>query len=244
MTKEASALRKQWRRLTIDYQIYSIENDRAYYPYRYVIDSAEENLQNQQKLEISEEDQNYVDTSVKWSIINNKQYFDHLKDLVGKRNAGNTMARATLQTLRHRDGTAGEDLYLIDFRSGLVADKKTDSKMNFGVEKTARMKKLLTADDDKQYILFHNHPMSSPPSVSDLNSLYRYKDKIRFGIIVGHDGTIYKYTAPSVLINQEDVDIATKNFLKLGYSAKTSYEKAMGTLSLKFKFKMEIIKNE
>ena len=43
MEKEASAKRKQWRRLTKDYQIYSIENNRAYYPYRYVIDQTELN---------------------------------------------------------------------------------------------------------------------------------------------------------------------------------------------------------
>ncbi len=43
MEKEASALRKKWRILTKEYQIYSIEHDRAYYPYRYVIDRTEEN---------------------------------------------------------------------------------------------------------------------------------------------------------------------------------------------------------
>ena len=42
MTDDASALRKKWRRLTRDYQIYSIEHDRAFYRYRCVIDSAEE----------------------------------------------------------------------------------------------------------------------------------------------------------------------------------------------------------
>ena len=42
MEKEAAEKRKQWRRLTKDYQIYSIENDRAYYPYRYVIDRTEQ----------------------------------------------------------------------------------------------------------------------------------------------------------------------------------------------------------
>lgn len=41
MEKEAKALRKKWRILTKDYQIYSIEHDRAYYPYRYVIDRSE-----------------------------------------------------------------------------------------------------------------------------------------------------------------------------------------------------------
>lgn len=40
-TKEASVLRKRWRRLTIDYQIFSIENKRAFYRHRCVIDRAE-----------------------------------------------------------------------------------------------------------------------------------------------------------------------------------------------------------
>ena len=50
MDKEAKALRKKWRILTKDYQIYSIEHDRAYYPYRYVIDRSEE----EQKFELQE----------------------------------------------------------------------------------------------------------------------------------------------------------------------------------------------
>ncbi len=42
MDKEAKALRKKWRVLTKDYQIYSLEHNRAYYPYRYVVDREEE----------------------------------------------------------------------------------------------------------------------------------------------------------------------------------------------------------
>ena len=41
MEKEAKELRKKWRTLTKDYQIYSVENDRAYYPYRCTIDRVE-----------------------------------------------------------------------------------------------------------------------------------------------------------------------------------------------------------
>ena len=45
MTKEAATLRKKWRALTLDYEIYSVEHDRAYYPYRCVIDRTEEESQ-------------------------------------------------------------------------------------------------------------------------------------------------------------------------------------------------------
>ncbi len=38
MQKEAAALRKKWRILTREYQMYSIDHDRAFYPYRCAID--------------------------------------------------------------------------------------------------------------------------------------------------------------------------------------------------------------
>ena len=39
--KDASFLRKKWRVAQANYQAYSLQNGRAYYPYRYIIDEAE-----------------------------------------------------------------------------------------------------------------------------------------------------------------------------------------------------------
>lgn len=39
--EEAAKLRKQWRRETALYKAYSLENNRAFYPYRYIIDETE-----------------------------------------------------------------------------------------------------------------------------------------------------------------------------------------------------------
>ncbi len=39
--EEASALRKEWRILAQEYQIYSIDHDRAYYPYRCALEKEE-----------------------------------------------------------------------------------------------------------------------------------------------------------------------------------------------------------
>ena len=242
MEKEAAAIRKQWRKLTVDYQTYSMEHDRAFYQYRCVIDEAEEVQSTPaSKGEVSTKT---VDTSVNWSIINNKPYFDRLRQLGGKRTVGNTLASSVLHALQHRDGTRGEDLYLIDARSGILADKNTSSKQELGVEKSARMEKLLFAQDDKQYILFHNHPMSSPPSVSDLNSLYQYRDKIQFGVIVGHDGTIYKYTAPVEKIDATILNSAFRHYESMGYSRQTAREKAYFDLSKKYGFNLEVIRDE
>lgn len=244
MTKEAAALRRKWRRLTVDYQIYSMEHDRAYYPYRCVIDSAETAVPEKPVFVVSEFDPSeMVDISVKWSIINNKPYFDRLRAVAGKKTIGKSVARVTLEALRHRDGTKGEDLYLIDARSGIVVSKNVDSTTELGVEKTPRMKRLLTEDDDRSFILFHNHPMSSPPSIVDLNSLFQHP-KISFGIVVGHDGTIYKYTAPNQEIPSNALDIAIFHYENMGYSHITARQKAYERLRKQYGFSMEVIPND
>lgn len=248
MTNEAAALRKRWRRLTADYEIFSIEHKRAFYRYRCVIDRAEEVPVSSQPIganivENSKNSSTGVDTSVNWSIINNKKYFDQFKTITEKRNTAKSLSRAVMTTLRHRDHTKREDLYLIDLRSGVVAAKNLESKEDLKVGKTAKMEKLLSTEDEKQYILFHNHPMSSPPSVADLNSLYK-NPKIKFGVIVGHNGTIYKYTAPCEKIREDDIEITKKHFLKLGYTQKTAERQAYDILSRKYKFKLEEIANE
>ncbi len=239
MTKEAAALRKNWRKLTIDYQIYSMDHNRAYYPYRYRIDRAEEVSPTASKETTSSEK---LDTSVNWSIINNKQYFDKIRNLGGKKTVGNTLASSVLHTLRHRNNTKGEDLYLIDVRSGVVAAKNTSSKEELGVERTARMMKLLSAQDDRKYILFHNHPQSSPPSITDLNLLYWNHNKIKFGVIVGHDGTIYKYTAPKREIPKGLWEVCCSEYLNQRYSQQTAEEKAFEDIRVSFEFNLEIIK--
>ena len=244
MDKEASAVRKKWRRLTKDYQIYSVENNRAYYPYRYVIDRSEEVTATAISTVSEESATETVDNSVNWSIINNKQYFDNLKSFIGgKRTVINAITRIFLISLQHRDRTDKEDLYLVDARTGQEAAKNTTSVERLKVLPTERMTRLLKKEDGKQYLLFHNHPLSSPPSVADLNSLYK-NPKIKFGIIAGHNGTVYKYTAPKEALQEDDLALAEKHFLSLGYSRESARDKAYKKLQEKYGFTLEVLKNE
>lgn len=167
-----------------------------------------------------------VDISVKWSIINNKQYFDRLKSFLGtKRAVSNTIAAVAFKALRHRDHSDREDLYLIDARTGKEEARNVTATERLKVPPTEQMKKLLAQDNDKQYVLFHNHPLSSPPSVADLNSLYK-NPKIKLGVIVGHDGTAYKYTAPKEEMEEHVVNVAVGHYLSQGYSYKTAEKRA------------------
>ena len=227
------------------YEIYSVEHDRAYYPYRCVIDRAESiDFQNEKQISESDNPTKTVDFSVKWSIINNKEYFEILKTFIGeKRTVANTVATVALRALRHRDRSDREDLYLIDARNGKEVAKNTSSAERLKVLPTEHMKGLLEKDDGKQYILFHNHPLSSPPSVADLNSLYK-NPKIKFGVIVGHNGTAYKYTAPKEQIEERELKIAIVGYLSFGYSQKTAERRAWLDLANKYNFILEFRENE
>ena len=242
MEKEAKDLRKKWRVLTREYQMYSIDHNRAFYPYRCVIDRSEQTegiTTNSTVLEESAAEM--VDNPVNWSIINNKQYFDTLKEFVGgKRTIGKTIAHVALKALQHRDHSDREDLYLIDARTGQEVAKNVKATERLKVFPTERMKQLLGKDDGRQYIIFHNHPLSSPPSAVDFNSLYK-NPKIKFGVIVGHDGTVYKYTAPKEIFPEIDLKISIIKHKKYGLSEEGAIKKAYEELSKIYGFSLEVL---
>ena len=64
--------------------------------------------------------------------------------------------------------------------------------------------------------------------------------KIKYGIIVGHNGTLYKYTAPSSEIPEDDLDLLVKKYRSMNYLEETAREKAYKVMMKKYNFKMEI----
>ena len=90
--------------------------------------------------------------------------------------------------LTHRNGTDGEDLYIIDSKGELVL-RKIAGKNELGVSITK--KESLEIREKGKCIGIHNHPTNIPPTGSDFSaSGYRRYD---FGIVVTHSGRVYKY---------------------------------------------------
>ena len=183
-----------------------------------------------------------VDCAVLWKHINNKKHKDNVVNLVGDVTVGKAVSNIENEILKHRAGTEHEDLYLVDARTGKTVAKNTQSKDILKVKSTKEMRDLLSTDDERQYVLIHNHPYGSPPSIADLNSLVK-NQKIQYAIIVGHNGTVYKYTAPSSEIPTDDLDLLIKRYRSMNYSEDTAKEKAYNTMMKKYNFKMEIYKD-
>lgn len=183
------------------------------------------------------------DCAVSWKAINTKAHNDGIRSLVGNNSViGKAISNIETEMLKHRQGTEYEDLYLIDSRTGKVVAKNTTSQALLKVSKTKEIEDALLASDERSYILVHNHPYSSPPSVADLNSLFK-NPKIQYGIIIGHNGIVYKYTAPSIEIDEKILDIALQRYRNMKYTQDTSLKMAYDDLSKKFRFNLEVIQS-
>ncbi len=100
------------------------------------------------------------------------------------------MSQEARKMLHHRTGTLYEDLSFIDSKTG-----KYITRNDYNVEKevmpSKRMIKMVEEAEPYSIIAIHNHPTSSTPSMSDINSAW--KKKYKYGLIACHNGNIFKY---------------------------------------------------
>ncbi|MCQ2521943.1 MAG: helix-turn-helix domain-containing protein [Lachnospiraceae bacterium] len=95
------------------------------------------------------------------------------------------------EMLHHRTGTEYEDMYWLDMRTCSIICSKLDETNTSEIRHTKSIDKLLK--NQASVLAMHTHPHSMPPSADDFNTFYRAGYKM--GIVVCHDGTVYRYSA-------------------------------------------------
>lgn len=124
------------------------------------------------------------------SIINSNAYDKKFEKIDSDKKITRKIKSSARDMLRHRDGTFFEDLAFINSETGevMVSD-------NYEVEQKAKvtksMKSMIKSTKPQSIIAVHNHPESSPPSYSDIYACEVRKYK--YGIVVSHNGDIWKY---------------------------------------------------
>ena len=117
--------------------------------------------------------------------------------------------------LEHRSGSRDEDLAFIDSVTG-----KSIVNENYNMESKAKpsraMLKMLNDANHKTVIAIHNHPGSSVPSLADI--MVCKNRKYKYGLVVCHDGTIYKYSVDEEKFNKIMANYALERLEKTGYS--------------------------
>lgn len=100
------------------------------------------------------------------------------------------------ETLEHRSGTHFEDLSYISKNKKKWEINKTydfydEEKHKSACKPNKAMKKMLREEPKFSVIGLHNHPESSVPSLPDI--YLSKKRNYAYGLVIGHDGTIFKY---------------------------------------------------
>lgn len=146
-----------------------------------------------ERLEKEESHKNIVrKTQIDKKFINSAKFTKKFEKLNESEVVIKEIKKQSVDMLNHRNGTLFEDLVFINSKTG---ETLVSNQMNLkqAIRPTKKMNKLLKRSEPNTVIAIHNHPESSLPSLSDIGLAYARKYK--YGLVVGHNGTVYKYAA-------------------------------------------------
>ena len=159
-------------------------------------------------------------------FVKSKAYKDKFAGLTGNPTADMALWKACVSCLTHRNGTDGEDLYLVSVVDGAVKATNTSSGSLTGIPVNRSMADAFREND--RYTLFsvHDHPSNVPPTGSDLSAA-GYRGHAG-GVVALHDGDVYYYSCRGATpFNGCSFDAFVESYLKKGYSTKEAVEKAL-----------------
>lgn len=178
-----------------------------------------------------------TDFAVKWDTVQSNNYQRKFQTLSESSEANQAAFVRAKWALNNRDGTNTEELYALDMRDGTEIARIADQHYPNGVMRTKQFdSRLYSAKaNGAKIMLIHNHPSGSPPSIGDFNALLSIPDG--YGITVGHDGSVYRYSAPKNKVLPSDFEVAILNYRR--YSYITAHEKALAEIAEKYGFTFE-----
>ena len=170
-----------------------------------------------------------VNYAVDWDAVQSESYSRKFTALSENERANQAICTRARWALNNRDGVKTEEIYAVDMRTGTEIARITDQHYPRGVKRTKQFDRALQAAElnGAEVMLIHNHPGGSPPSIGDLNALL--VTPRAQGVVVGHDGSVYWYSAPSKFIPEADFSVAYRKYLV--YTDTTAQEKALKELS-------------
>lgn len=137
------------------------------------------------------------ETLVNRKIVESVEYREKIDSITESKTESRGIAKGAREIFNHRDGTRYEDLAYIDSRTGKIIINR-DYDYYDEVEKISackpnrKMLNMLGYSDAYTIIGVHNHPGSGAPSMADI--VIAQERKYKYGIVLCHDGTIYKYS--------------------------------------------------
>ncbi len=137
---------------------------------------------------------------------------------ITKNSAVNDSIRKYARTmLTHRNGSDGEDLYIISAKTGKRLFSKVTGKNELGVElSTDEISQIRQFAKREGIIGMHNHPTNVLPTGSDL--VVAGGRKYEFGIVATHDGRVFWYKVGEKPFRSEYFDRIVDKYVSQPYN--------------------------
>lgn len=175
------------------------------------------------------------DYGVSWDVVKSKKYNERFDTISDNKKANELALKHARNMLANREGKNTEEIYAISLTTGKDISSILDQNNPFGVIRTDsfnyRINDALSRKDKILYL--HNHPRGFPPSIEDLNEIVGESNSV--GITVGHNGSLYLYTAPNKEITDSDIRVANRKMQEYNYDLE-DYVKFLEVLSEQMNF--------
>lgn len=137
-----------------------------------------------------EESKNRYDSTAVSPVVKTSGYRNLYNNLDESVDIQRTACKKAREMLAHRSGTKFEDMTFINTVTG-EALTRTDYEAENQVLPSKRMRRMVSEAEPHTVIAIHNHPGSSVPSITDLETAY--EKRYKYGLIVCHNGYVMRY---------------------------------------------------
>lgn len=153
--------------------------------------------------------------AVDLGYIKSEQYRRKFNKITRNTSVNNAIRQYATAMLTHRAGTDGEDLYLLNSDTGDLILRKNTEKGELEVSLSKEETNKIKSKYKDKMIGMHNHPTNILPTGSDF-TVAGYRG-YKFGIVVTHDGRVYKYNVGDKIFTPGIIDNRVDKYTKPPY---------------------------
>lgn len=168
-------------------------------------------------------------TLVNKTYVDSGEYKRKYDSATDNKEVNKSLYDCAKKALKHRSGTAFEDMYWIDGETGRVMLSVTDSADERTITYTDRIKKCIQTNNN--VVTIHTHPSSMPSSIEDFNSCANNGYAKCF--VACHNGVLYGYHS-NEMINPKLYNLYIQKYMNGGFSEMEAQVKTIKKLSQSF----------
>lgn len=144
--------------------------------------------------------------------INSDNFARKFDNITENKAVNRALLECSRQAITHRNGTLYKDMYFINGNTGEIMASQLNTPAEQSINHNEGMRKAICDAKMRNIpvIALHTHPEGYPPSVDDFNSAFEHNYSLC--VVVGHNGQVYSYKTPTVIVDNIDIIQLNINF--------------------------------